>query len=77
MEARQRRLGMGGLGGRSPPNGGARADDVTETPELGQAQIPSHPGMKYPVRESPHFDLVGFAQTAAARAFFENYVGAT
>ena len=31
--------------------------DVTETPELGQAQIPSHPGMKYPVRASPHFDI--------------------
>ena len=29
---------------------------VTETPELGQAQIPSHPGIKYRVRISPHFD---------------------
>ena len=29
---------------------------VTETPELSQAQIPSHPGIKYRVRTSPHFD---------------------
>ena len=30
---------------------------VTETPELSQARIPSHPGIKYRVRTSPHFDI--------------------
>ena len=28
-----------------------------ETPDPVQAQIPSHPGIKYPVRGTPHFDL--------------------
>ena len=40
--------------------GGVRHDDDddTETPDPVQAQIPSHPGIKYPVRGIPPSDLV-------------------
>ena len=33
-------------------------DDDTETPDLVQTQIPSHPGIKYLVRGIPPSDLI-------------------
>ena len=33
-------------------------DNDTETPDPVQAQIPSHPGIKYPVRGIPPSDLL-------------------
>ena len=44
-------------------------DDNTETPDPVQAQIPSHPGIKYRVSGTPHFDLKfwGFFQAGVSK----------
>ena len=51
-----------------------KGDDTTrhdtETPPRLQARIPSHPGIKYPVRESPHSDLCKFAREGLSRTHF-------